>query len=170
MGELSKYKQYLLTIVLVVLAGSPFAPSTNYNDQVLMGLLHTHPWQAVSLMALSIVVSTTLFWFMMANVLDPIRFRHSVVPTSAKAPMLGNKLTDPLLKNDSLADQHLSPQSMTDTEVALLRTQLAELQQKLIERDQQLQEALTPRTMEKMTPRALMTQIEQLSEHPIAGA
>eukprot|EP00747_Dinoflagellata_sp_TGD_P096341 gnl/TRDRNA2_/TRDRNA2_166811_c6_seq1.p1 gnl/TRDRNA2_/TRDRNA2_166811_c6~~gnl/TRDRNA2_/TRDRNA2_166811_c6_seq1.p1 ORF type:complete len:291 (+),score=55.35 gnl/TRDRNA2_/TRDRNA2_166811_c6_seq1:105-875(+) len=77
--ELSKPYQYMMTALLVVVAGMPFSPLTSYNDQVMMALLHVHPCQAVALMALSVVISTTMFWLITAKVLHPVRFRQPLL-------------------------------------------------------------------------------------------
>lgn len=77
--KLGKVPQWLLTFVLVVLAGMPFTPVSQFNDQVLMDLLHTSPYKAIPAMVFFVLSSTCLFWFVMAYVLDERRFRHSEV-------------------------------------------------------------------------------------------
>jgi hypothetical protein len=125
--EFGRLPQWFLTSVLVVLAGMPFSPLTQFNDQVLMDLLHTSPFKAVSLMVFFILSSTILFWFVMAYVLNECRFRHSKAliekhgqgdpnfgvsndpnfmksqeHCSNRGGLLSNSLTDPLLiRSDS---------------------------------------------------------------------
>jgi hypothetical protein len=84
--ELSKASQYSLTILFVMLAGAPFSPLTNYNDQAIMELLHINPYPAVALMVLSVVISTSLFWILMAKVLDPKRFREPLRSSDTLCP------------------------------------------------------------------------------------
>ncbi len=76
--KLSKLQQWLVTGLIVVLAGAPFTPLTHYIEEVLMHLLHTQPYIAAFLMLLHFVTSVVLIRFLFINVLDGRRFhkRH----------------------------------------------------------------------------------------------
>jgi len=74
----STFKQWMVAIPVVVLAGMPFTPVENLKDRVVtVDFLLDHPIQAACYLALNAVVSTVLIRFIFANVLDPKRFRHS---------------------------------------------------------------------------------------------
>jgi len=105
--ELSKNRQYLVTFGLLFFAGMPMAPLTVFNDQVLMRMLHTHPYQAAVLMVLFVLSSSCLFWLVVANTLDPRRFRHS--HQSTKFPSMESSKTASLLENDHLAKAVVAP-------------------------------------------------------------
>jgi formate hydrogenlyase subunit 3/multisubunit Na+/H+ antiporter MnhD subunit len=134
--ELGKYSQWLLTTVLIVLAGMPFTPLTQFNDQVLMNLLHTSAYKAVALMIFFIVSSTCLFSWVMTSVLTAGRFEHSAgsiekykggnpnfgvsnnpefvksqdESLSSPSESASNSLTEPLLKTDSPLPHVHNPQ------------------------------------------------------------
>jgi len=61
-------------------------PLSTFNDQVLMSLIHKNACLAVFLGVLLIALSACLMWYLMANVLDPRRFHHSLTPRDAQRP------------------------------------------------------------------------------------
>ena len=73
---LSKYQQWLVTGVGVVLAGAPFTPLSHYMEESLMELLPTHPLIAGTIMLGHLGVSVFLIRFLLLKVLDPRRFHR----------------------------------------------------------------------------------------------
>jgi uncharacterized protein YbcC (UPF0753/DUF2309 family) len=100
--QLGKTTQWFVTSVLIILAGAPFSPLLVIEDHFLSHMLFTNQAAAAILMAFSVVLSTCIMWFIMANVLDPRRFIHAgVVPPSHKK-VIHEGSEDSLLKNDHL--------------------------------------------------------------------
>jgi len=105
----SRFSQWCMTLLLVLLAGAPRMPLSTFNDQVLMSLIHTNACLAVFLGVFLVLLSTSLMWYVMANVLDPRRFHHSLAPGDAQRSSnlkFGEDKPQtaqvPLLMNDSI--------------------------------------------------------------------
>ena len=76
----SKPKQYALTFLLLVLAGFPWTPVAFVREKLVFLLVHTGGFLSilagVVLSLFLALVSTWLFWIIVAKVLNPRRFRH----------------------------------------------------------------------------------------------
>eukprot|EP00445_Apocalathium_hangoei_P001187 CAMPEP_0203860318 /NCGR_PEP_ID=MMETSP0359-20131031/12353_1 /ASSEMBLY_ACC=CAM_ASM_000338 /TAXON_ID=268821 /ORGANISM="Scrippsiella Hangoei, Strain SHTV-5" /LENGTH=1351 /DNA_ID=CAMNT_0050777367 /DNA_START=153 /DNA_END=4208 /DNA_ORIENTATION=- len=98
---LDKYRQWMLTSLVVFLAGLPFTPATQIKEALLQGLYTFHPLGATFLMfVLGPLISTGLVWLVLAKVLDPQRFRHHEQDKhgSSKAKLVAEgRLDTPLL-------------------------------------------------------------------------
>jgi len=86
--ELSKFKQWSLTGVLVVLSGMPFTPVNHAQEHLIMDLLHTNPYIAGAFMGAYMITATMLVRTVFTRVLDFSRFRHEepeAVPAEPEA-------------------------------------------------------------------------------------
>jgi len=72
--KLTKLQQWLITAVIVVLAGAPFTPFSHYLEEKLIELLHADPETAVYAMVLHFAISVILIRFLFLNVLNTHRF------------------------------------------------------------------------------------------------
>merc|ERR1712176_887813 len=76
--RLKRHSQWLVTSLLVVLAGMPFTPLYQMEELFVTQLLHTQPYLAASLMVFIIIASTGLIWLIMKKVLTADRFLHKI--------------------------------------------------------------------------------------------
>eukprot|EP01102_Stenamoeba_stenopodia_P000183 TRINITY_DN10145_c0_g1_i1.p1 TRINITY_DN10145_c0_g1~~TRINITY_DN10145_c0_g1_i1.p1 ORF type:complete len:296 (+),score=58.39 TRINITY_DN10145_c0_g1_i1:488-1375(+) len=72
--KLTKLQQWLVTAVIVVLAGAPFTPLSHWLEEKLIHLLQTDPENAFYLMLFHFAISVILIRFLFLNVLDARRF------------------------------------------------------------------------------------------------
>ncbi len=84
----SKFEQWLVTGVSIVLAGAPFTPVSHYMDHWLMELLQTHPVFAGIFMMGHFATSVVLIRFVLLNVLHKRRFHKK--PSTALPPPTQN--------------------------------------------------------------------------------
>mmetsp|Transcript_116980 Transcript_116980/g.376278 ORF Transcript_116980/g.376278 Transcript_116980/m.376278 type:complete len:1347 (+) Transcript_116980:79-4119(+) len=99
---LDKYRQWMLTSLLVVLAGLPFTPATEIKEELIQALYTLYPVLSTLLIfVFGPLISTALVWLVFAKVLDPQRFRHheeGQYGSSSKAKRVtGGRLDTPLL-------------------------------------------------------------------------
>jgi hypothetical protein len=73
---MTRFQQWAVTTVSVVLAGAPFTPVSHYLDELLMELLPTHPLVAGMIMLGHFALSVVLIRFLLVDVLHTRRFHH----------------------------------------------------------------------------------------------
>lgn len=70
----SKWQQWAITTVVVILAGFPYTPVMSWFEHLVLELIATHPWMAAGLMFGHFVFSVVLFRFLLMHVLNANRF------------------------------------------------------------------------------------------------
>lgn len=89
--HLSKYQQWAMTALAVMLAGFPFTPMGYYRDLLVQFLVEKEVWVGVGMaLVVSVALSTTIIWFTLANILDPSRFHPKSAPNDKEGDGLLN--------------------------------------------------------------------------------
>jgi len=72
--KLNKWQQWIVSAVVVAIAGAPFTPLSHALEELLMELLPNHPVLALAIMAGHFAVAVMLVRLLLVKVLHPRRF------------------------------------------------------------------------------------------------
>lgn len=76
--KFTKFQQWFVTALIVVIAGAPFTPLSHWLEENLIELLPTHPALAAFLMITHFAISVIAIRFLFLNVLDVSRFQRKL--------------------------------------------------------------------------------------------
>jgi len=85
--KLTRVQQWIATGLIVVLAGLPFTPLSNYKEHLLMEMLPENPYLASAIIAGHFVMSVVLIRYLFLSVLSTRRFRALRYPKKEKLVM-----------------------------------------------------------------------------------